>query len=325
MLTRAPSLGPAAAPHCCSLWSYTKSWLYLLPPAKMAIWQICFFLLPPKYSFCLCSTNLTSLLEVRITTQPVIFGIAVSFFYYFTGTIFLLLFPSPVSSKTPLTIATWNAEGRRGPASHFLLPAVICRDRGAAHLHLLSLWLKHPRVPGLCPDSQGAHKNHLLDNLSIEDTRPECKKVIGSLEQCWLHEVCVICSLTSQDECEGTGSTRPQLTSALRLTLQHWLFSPSWTRKGLTLVRWWGSDLCLLLNAWIISKLLFSLVLRQLGQHVCCHRHFLLGSGIHLSLLVTVLGWQNNRKVFILFLCSLMLCFVGLLFGVFKVRIFPHI
>lgn len=85
----------------------------------------------------------------------------------------------------------------------------------------LSLWLKHPRVPGLCPDSQGAHKNHLLDNLSIEDTRPECKKVIGSLEQCWLHEVCVICSLTSQDECEGTGSTRPHLTSALRLTLQH--------------------------------------------------------------------------------------------------------
>lgn len=254
MLTRAPSPGSAAVLHCCSLWSYTNSWLYLLPPAKMTIWWICFFLLPPKYSFCPCSTDLTSLSGVRITTQLAMFGIAVLFFHYFTGTIFLLLFQSPVSSKTPLTTAIWNAEVRPGPASHFLLPAVSCRGRGAAPLHLLSLCLKHPRVPGLCPDSQGAHhKNHLLDNLTIKYTKPECEKVIGSLEQCWLHEVCVICSLTSQHECEGTGSTRPELTTALHLTLQHWLFSPSWTRKGLTLVRWWGSDLCLLLNAWIIT------------------------------------------------------------------------
>lgn len=60
----------------------------------------------------------------------------------------------------------------------------------------------------------------------------------------------------------------------------------------------------------------------QMGQHVSCHRHFLQGSGTCLSLLISVLVWQNNRKVFILFLCCFMLCYVGLLFGVFRWGIF---
>lgn len=35
---------------------------------------------------------------------------------------------------------------------------------------------------------------------------------------------------------------------------------------------------------------------RQLGQHVSCHRHLLLGSGTCLSLLVTFLAWQKPTR-----------------------------
>lgn len=60
---------------------------------------------------------------------------------------------------------------------------------------------------------------------------------------------------------EGTGSTRPLLTTAFHLKLQHWLFSPFWIREGLGLVR--CSDLCLLLNVWIVPKVFFSQVSRD--------------------------------------------------------------
>lgn len=170
MLTGTPSPGSAAAPHCCSLWSYTNSWFYLLPPTKMTIWEIRFFLLPPKYSFCpMFNWHDQSVFEVRITTQLALFGTAFLFFHYFRGTIFLLLFPSSVSSKPPLTwaIATRNAEVRPGPASHFLLPAVSCRGRGAAPLHLLSFCPfvssipAQSRVPGLSVLTLKAHTTRI--------------------------------------------------------------------------------------------------------------------------------------------------------------------
>lgn len=138
MLTGTPSPGSAAA-----LCGPTQSLGSICFFIQMTIWQIRFFLSPSKYSFCPCSTDLTSLFGVRITTQLVIFGTAILFFHYFTDTIFLSQFPSSVSPKTPLIIATWNAEVRPGPASHFLLPAATCRGRGASPLHLLFICFKH--------------------------------------------------------------------------------------------------------------------------------------------------------------------------------------
>lgn len=132
---------------------------------------------------------------MRITTQLVIFGTAVLFFHYITGTIFLLLFPSSVSSKTPLTIATWNAEVRPCPASHFPLPAVICRGRGAAPLTFCPSVSSIPAPCSVqstrtkCPDSQGTHHknlNALPDKLSIKYTKSESKNV------CWLLKAVLI-------------------------------------------------------------------------------------------------------------------------------------
>lgn len=60
---------------------------------------------------------------------------------------------------------------------------------------------------------------------------------------------------------EGTGWMRPLLTTPIRLTLQHWLFSPFWTRGGLSTAR--CLDLCLLLSVWRVPKVVFSQISRD--------------------------------------------------------------
>lgn len=199
MLTGTPSPGSAAAPHSWSLWSYTKSWLYLLPPMKEDHLTDMFLSLAPKIFFLsMFNWPHQSVFGVGITTQLVIFGTAVLFFHYFIGTIFLLLFPSSVSSKTPLTIATWNA-------SHFLLSAVSCRGRGAAPLHFLSICLK-PTCSLFNPECQDcvltlkAHTTRAIYQMTlVSDMQNQNPKMyVGSSKQCRLHEVCVICSLTFQ-------------------------------------------------------------------------------------------------------------------------------
>lgn len=146
-----------------------------------------------------------SMFGVRITPQLGIFGPAVLFFCYFTDTLFLFLFQSSVSPRTPLTIASWN---ETWPNQSFYLPAVIKVEVLVLCIFCLFISSVSASCSVLgartkCSNSRHTSQEPLAGHLLISNTKKNPRiQNCNLFLKCCSHEICAICSLTSQHECK---------------------------------------------------------------------------------------------------------------------------